>query len=329
MTILLIYGGVSSEHEVSIRSFENIKLILNSLGYKTKELFITKDGKYLYNGECVSIIPGIGIFVNFKKIDFDIAFPILHGTNGEDGTIQALLEIINVPYISEGIMTSAIGMNKKVFHDLLQNKLPVIPSKRINSYFDIDKTEYVMKVSNGGSSIGVCLVENKTQKETEEIISHLKALDENIIIQPLIKDARELEVGVIKDLENNTEIILGPVEIKKKNKFFSYDEKYNDPELIILRKDQLNLSKDIINQLQELSRKAFNYLEGSMYMRVDFLLSKDNEIFLNEVNTIPGLTKTSHFIVLAEEIGFEKLFKILISNALIRYKTKKERENYG
>lgn len=329
MTILLIYGGVSSEHEVSIRSFEHIKEILNNLGYKTKELFITKDGEYLYNGECVSIIPSIGIFINSHKIDFDIAFPILHGINGEDGTIQALLEIINVPYISEGIMTSAIGMNKKVFHDLLQNKLPVIPSKKINSFSDIDKTEYVMKVSNGGSSIGVYLVKNKNEKETKEIISSLKVLDENIIIQPLIKDARELEVGVIKDLENNSEIILGPVEIKKKNNFFSYDEKYNDPELKILRKDELCLSKDIINQIKEISRKVFFYLEGSMYMRVDFLLSKDNEIYLNEVNTIPGLTKTSHFIVLAEEIGFERLFKILINNAIIRYKMKKERENYG
>ena len=325
MIILLIYGGASSEHDVSIKSKDYIKQILTSLGYKTKELFITKDGTYLYQNKEVSIIPNKGFFIDLKKIEFDVAFPILHGINGEDGNIQALLEIINVPYISEGIMTSAIGMNKAIFHDLLKNRFPVIPSKRIKTIDDIDKNKYVLKVSNGGSSIGVYLVENKDAIDTEALINELKKLDDNIIMQPWIEEARELELGVIKDLEYDCEIVLGPVEIKKQNQFFSYDDKYNDLNLKILTRDELILDKEIILKLRELAKDVYNSLEGTMYMRVDFLLSKDGAIYLNEVNTIPGLTRTSHFIVLAKEIGFDNLFKLLINNALISYK----RKNHG
>ncbi|MDD7271025.1 MAG: hypothetical protein PUH25_03990 [Spirochaetales bacterium] len=327
MTILLFYGGLSSEHEISIRSEANIKEVLISLGYSIKEIFITKDGRYLYEGDEVIIIPQKGFFTKENKIEFDVAFPVLHGKNGEDGTIQALFEIVNVPYISEDIITSSIGMNKEIFHDLLYKKVPVIESKKINNYSDIDLSSYVLKPVSGGSSIGVYMMENNSQNEVEKVIKTIKNLDDDVLMQPWIKDAREIEFGVINDIKNEELLILGPVEIIKSGQLLSYDAKYNDPNLKIITKENINISPSTIQKLKQITKEVFNSLNGKVYMRVDYLVTNNEEIFLNEVNTIPGLTKTSHFIVLAKEIGFERLFNILINDALIIHE--KKRRNNG
>ena len=323
MTVLIIKGGESVEHEVSLSSAENIKAALEALGHEVKEIFISKSGLFLYNGEPVSIDIERGFVAKGRAISFDVVFPIAHGHGGEDGKLQGLLELMHIPYASEDSLTSQIGMHKHDQMILFSNAgIPTIPSITVNSsgseksILERLGSSLVVKPESGGSSVGVTILASATEENLEKAIESTLALDENVIVQRYIQPLRELDVGAIYSMRNERLLLLGPIEIRTEKVFLDYQAKYHDVKTVL--DSNPDISRDIRERMLSLAEKAFLAVHGSMYMRLDFFLSGDS-VILNEINTIPGMTPQSHFPVLSREMGgMEKVLPILLDNAILR-----------
>lgn len=303
--IVLLFGGTSSEHDVSINSFKNIYKYIDKKKYIVSNIYITKDNKWIecdYD-EVNSLITYnkkiTNIFNYLKK--YDCVFPILHGINGEDGNLQGLLEMFDIPYIGCDSISSKVCLNKclsKIVFDYFD--IPQIPFIIFNKNDNIEKLniEYpvIVKPSNGGSSIGISVANNSN--ELKESISFALKYDENIIIEKFIK-ARELEVAVY---QNNDIRISSIGEIKYNSLFYDYETKYfnNKSELLIPSK----INEDIKNKIRNISLYIFRKLNCKDIARIDYLYDEDNNIlYLNEINTIPGFTNTSMYIKLLEYDG--------------------------
>ncbi len=303
--IVLLFGGTSSEHDVSINSFKNIYKYIDKKKYLVSNIYITKENNWIecdydevnslitYNKKIINII-------NYLK-KYDCVFPILHGINGEDGNLQGLFEMFGIPYIGCDSISSKVCLNKclsKIVFDYFN--IPQIPFIIFNKNDNIDElnVEYpvIVKPSNGGSSIGISVANNSN--ELKESISFALQYDENIIIEKFIK-ARELEVAVY---QNNDINISSIGEIKYNSLFYDYETKYfnNKSELLIPSK----INEDIKNKIINISLYIFNKLNCKDIARIDFLYDEDNNIlYLNEINTIPGFTNTSMYIKLLEYDG--------------------------
>lgn len=303
--IVLLFGGTSSEHDVSINSFKNIYKYIDKKKYLVSNIYITKENNWIecdydevnslitYNKKIINII-------NYLK-KYDCVFPILHGINGEDGNLQGLFEMFGIPYIGCNSISSKVCLNKclsKIVFDYFN--IPQIPFTIFNKNDNIDElnVEYpvIVKPSNGGSSIGISVANNSN--ELKESISFALQYDENIIIEKFIK-ARELEVSVYQTADINISSI---GEIKYNSLFYDYDTKYfnNKSELLIPSK----INEDIKNKIINISLYIFSKLNCKDIARIDFLYDEDNNIlYLNEINTIPGFTNTSMYIKLLEYDG--------------------------
>ena len=316
MIVLIIYGGISVEHEVSVMSFNNIKNILTGIGYEVKQLYITKQGLFTYEGRSVSVTPGEGFFSDGKLIGCDVILPLVHGNTGEDGKLQGLLELLDTPYISEGVFTSAAGMDKLRQTDIVKEHVPCLRTEKYTSHEGWAGKDCVMKPCSGGSSVGIHIIYQSTRNSLEEAFNDIKRYDPVLLIQPLVKNARELELLALRDSDET--VILGPVEIKKAGSFLSYHDKYASVITEVIPSEEVIITDVQRSLLKDYSRKVFTLLGGEIYMRIDFLMDTEGAIFFNEVNTVPGMTETSHFITLAREIGFEKLFRMLTDAAYER-----------
>lgn len=303
--IVLLFGGTSSEHDVSINSFKNIYKYIDKKKYLVSNIYITKENNWIecdydevnslitYNKKIINII-------NYLK-KYDCVFPILHGINGEDGNLQGLFEMFGIPYIGCDSISSKVCLNKclsKIVFDYFN--IPQIPFIIFNKNDNIDElnVEYpvIVKPSNGGSSIGISVANNSN--ELKKSISFALQYDENIIIEKFIK-ARELEVAVY---QNNDINISSIGEIKYNSLFYDYETKYfnNKSELLIPSK----INEDIKNKIINISLYIFSKLNCKDIARIDFLYDEDNNIlYLNEINTIPGFTNTSMYIKLLEYDG--------------------------
>ncbi len=318
MTILIIYGGTSPEHDVSLLSYLNIKDILLKAGFEVKALFITKDGHFTFEGRSVSIVPGRGFLAEGKPISIDVILPLVHGNTGEDGKLQGLLEFLDFPYISEGVTVSAIGMDKLRQTEMLKKTVPCLKTEKYTSPEDWTGCPLVMKPCFGGSSIGIHILTSGDETEIIKAADDIRKNDPLPLMQSLVPDARELELLAVRDTEKDETLILGPVEIRKPHSFLSYEDKYSSGVTEVIPSSQTDLTEDKRNQLKEYARKVFDSLGGEVYMRIDFFMDRDGNVFFNEINTVPGMTKTSHFITLADEIGIERLFRMLINASLER-----------
>ncbi len=321
MRILLFQGGSSVEHDVSLCSAEYIKQLLEEMGHTILTVDVTRQGRFFLEGKELKAIIGAG----FEGISADAAFPLIHGYGGEDGLLQSLLELLKIPCISENTLTSSIGMHKEIQLKLFREAgIPVLDS------ICLDKTkpvpllswkEVVVKPEAGGSSIGVFFVGNE-EKAIKEALEGVFRLDTKAILQPYIKPIREIETGVYYDKKENKLHVLGPVEIKYEGSFFDYKVKYSSATTVI-KEEEVDLSEEIKQNIRALSQKAFLAVSGEMYMRIDFFLTKENEIYLNEINTIPGMTENSHFPVLAGgKNGMKEVLSTLLSNALMNQEEK-------
>jgi len=326
----IIMGGMSTENEVSLVSGQNILKNLDREKYDIFPIYISRDGEWYENEKIID-----NVLEYLKKLD--MVFPVLHGLYGEDGTIQGMLELIKVPYVGCGVLSSSIGMDK-AYAKIIFNKAGIkqVKScyirKNVDKYifvhdnFDEDvleiddicntvenKLNYPMfvKPSNSGSSIGIVKAKNKG--ELKNGIIEAGRYDSKILVEQAII-GKEIECAVL----GNEDVIAGGVgEIKPAEEFYTYDAKYNNVGSKILIPAELE--KEKMEQIRKISIKAFKAISGRGLARVDFFVEDSTgEIYLNEINTLPGFTDISMYPMLMKVAGIEykELLDKLIKLAL-------------
>jgi D-alanine-D-alanine ligase len=352
MRVAIIFGGKSAEHEISIISAKNVIDAVNKEKYEPVPIGIDKDGTWYLNDESkfmlessnpklakinkadiqVALVPKnssnelVSISDSSNRGKVDVAFPVLHGTYGEDGSIQGLLRMANIPYVGADVLGSAVGMDKDVLKRLLRDakiptpKFEVFDKKTIeNISFDelvgkLGKTMFV-KPANLGSSVGI----SKVNKESEfnKAVKEAFRYDKKIIIEEAI-EGREIECSV---LGNEEPIASLPGEIVVNSGFYSYETKYLDEEAARLEVPA-KLPEKIVKKVQERAVETFKTLCCSGMARVDFFLRDNGEILVNEINTIPGFTRISMYPKLWEASGipYSELIDRLIQLAIDRFK---------
>ncbi len=326
----IIYGGVSTEHEISKMSACSIIENLDKKKYKVHPIYIGRNGKWY---EVLNHIKQeIENSVEYLK-NLDVIFPVLHGLGGEDGTIQGMLEIINIPYVGCKVLASSIAMDK-IYSKIIFEKvgIPQAPyvyiEKQQETYKIVDETfekrdmeieritsklkfPMFVKPSNSGSSVGVKKVTN--DDELKRAIENAAKYDKKILVEQAII-GKEVECAILE----SKEIIASTVgEIISAEEYYSFDAKYNmlDSKTII----PANIDESKIQEIKKLAVKAFNAIDGKGLSRVDFFIENDTgKIYINEINTMPGFTKISMYPKLFENIGihYSELLDRLIDNAV-------------
>ena len=315
--VAVIYGGRTGEHEVSVRSAKAILAGLDREKYETTEFFIDKQGKWLPE----PIRPEPGAHPNI-----DVVFPVLHGTFGEDGTMQGLLELAGLPYVGAGVMASAIGMDKEMMKRVCKERmLPVVEYVTLYRHTEsvleaCRKLPFPMfvKPANLGSSVGISKAHDAA--ELEAAFALASQFDRKVIVERAI-EGRELECSVLGNAEPVPSL---PCEILPSREFYDYEDKY----LLDLAQTQVpaDLSAERTAELRHLAVECYRAVECEGMARVDFFLEKDTDrLYINEINTIPGFTSISMYPKMWEHsgIGFADLLDRLIALALDRDKMKK------
>ncbi len=316
--VLLIAGGRSPEHEVSLSSAEGV---LRHLPYPKELAVIAKDGAWLLGEEALEALEakvaprGAHPFpppLAWER--YDVVFPLLHGRYGEDGTLQGFLEMLGKPYVGAGVAASALCMDKDLSKRVLaQAGIPVVPwvaLYRGETPFVPFEPPFFVKPANTGSSVGITRVEHYAdlEKALEEAFRH----DGKAVVEKALLGVRELEVGVLGNLFGEA----SPVgEVRYQAPFYDYETKYTPgrAELLI----PAPLDPGTAETVQELALKAYRLLGLRGMARVDFFLA-EGELYLNEVNTIPGFTPTSMFprLFAAKGLDYPELLKRLVELAL-------------
>lgn len=309
----VLYGGRSAEHEVSINSARNIIDALNKKKYIITPILIPKNGKFDIE--------------SLRKLD--VVFPVLHGTYGEDGTMQGLFKILNLPFVGVSVLGSALGMDKEIAKRLMNEK--GIKNAKFITLYKGEKLSYekaskilgkimFVKPANAGSSVGVSKVENK--KDWTNALNEAFLYDDKILIEEMII-GRELECAV---LGNEKPIASTVGEVIVENDFYSYDAKYINENKAKIKIPAENLSKKDIQRIQKIALEVFKILSCEGLARVDVFLKKNGEIYVNEINTMPGFTNISMYPKLWEVSGIkkEKLLDMLIDFAFLRYQREKK-----
>lgn len=371
MKVTVIYGGKSGEHEISLVSAAAVARNIDSK-HTVQLIAITKEGRWFLQPQSeleriisdptasfkiiedaameVSVVPAGGTVRTFRvkenTLSSDVIFPVLHGPFGEDGTIQGLFELVDVPYVGCTTLGSAITMDKeKTKVALAHAEIPVVPGlcvrrsdladwKRYDELLEQAQTELgfplFVKPCSAGSSDGATLA--KDLQHLNGAIMEAFNWDDKILIEKAI-NAREIECSVTGNptIDDGTVAAekltaYGPGEIAPKHDFYDYDAKYNDPngaELLI----PARLSDERLEEIRTLAKKAFSALDLAGLSRVDFFIDKDtNALYLNEINTMPGFTQISMFPKMCDAFGlsFTNLTNLLIEEAVARFnKTRK------
>jgi D-alanine-D-alanine ligase len=307
--VAVIYGGRSGEHEISQRSAKSVIEALDAEKYKVVHYLISKEGKWSPR----PIVPEPG-----GNPGVDVVFPVLHGTFGEDGTLQGLLELADLPYVGAGVMASSISMDKEMMKRVAKERgLPVVEYfvVQCNAAWSFARDfPMFVKPANLGSSVGISKVRN--EEELSAAIALASAYDRKVIVERGIA-GREFECAV---LGNDHPIAAVPCEILPSREFYDYDDKYLlDQAQTVIPAD---LSPDQTVEMQRLAVECYRAVECEGMARVDFLLeTATNRLYINEINTIPGFTSISMYPKMWEYSGLPmpKLIDRLIELALERH----------
>lgn len=352
----VIFGGRSAEHEVSLVSAASVINALDKSRYEVIPIAITPAGRWLSTPDAVALLksgveaselperiilpdPGRKGLVEVDRgaagryaEALDVIFPVLHGTYGEDGTVQGLFELAGIPYVGAGVLGSAAGMDKVVTKQLCeQQNIPVTPYHwfLMRDYAPGSTASLVekkfgypcfVKPANLGSSVGISKAH--TRKELLAAIALAAEYDRKILIEKGIENAREIEVSV---LGNDDPIASVPGEILSSNEFYDYDAKYVDGKSTAVI--PAALPRRVAGRVRDLAVHTFKAIECSGMARVDFLIVKrSNRIYMNEINTIPGFTSISMFPKLWEASGmsYPALLDRLIELAIERHRERQK-----
>jgi len=349
--VAVLFGGRSGEHEVSLMSARSVLSVLDPAKYEVIQVGITHEGTWL-TGEDVldkfekgttdgllSVIfspdpseKGIYILEGLsglkKWADIDVYFPVLHGTFGEDGTMQGLFELADVAYVGAGVAGSSVGMDKGIFKDVMvANNIPVVDTmvvlradveKDMNRIIEqaekISEYPFFTKPANLGSSVGVTKCNSRS--DLHEGLMEAVSFDRRVLIQKGVKNAREIEVSV---LGNDDPVASIPGEILPSREFYSYESKYIDGTSGY--DIPAKLPDETTEEIRDYAVRAYKAIDCAGMARVDFFVEKDtNRVYLNELNTIPGFTKISMYPKLweASGISYAKLVDRLIELAMER-----------
>lgn len=362
----LIFGGRSGEHEISIRSATAVIEQLDASRYEVIPIAVTRSGVWLNPGESIGYLPdslrgkltgqvaslpagrvalpgdtsfgGIAVIDpqdGFSTVDLDVVFPVLHGTYGEDGTIQGLLEMAGIPYVGCGVLASACGMDKVVMKTLFRDAdLPQCDyvwflrrEWEQNRETVVEQIEAKLgypcfvKPANLGSSVGVSKAVDAAS--LEEGIAMAAEYDRKLIVEENL-DMREIECAVIGNDDPEASLPGEYIVLDESKRFLDYTEKYSgtgNNEFVV----PARISEELSERIREMAVTAYKAVDASGFARVDFFLRNDNgELFVNEINTIPGLTDASGFPKMWEGSGrsFAEILDRLIEFAFERQSDK-------
>ncbi|MFZ5880444.1 MAG: D-alanine--D-alanine ligase family protein [Chloroflexota bacterium] len=359
LKVAVLFGGRSGEHDVSLMSARSVLSVLDPQRYEVTQVGITREGKWLtgeavhdsfmrenYTGlEPAFVLPDpseAGMFVlragKLEKLtDVDVYFPVLHGTFGEDGTLQGLFELADAAYVGAGVVGSAVGMDKGIFKDVMvAHGIPVVDTLVVTRAEIEQDMEAVLrraeelsgyplftKPANLGSSVGVTKCNNRS--DLQEGLIEAALYDRRVLIQHGVKNAREIEVSV---LGNNEPRASAPGEILPSREFYSYESKYLDGTSGLLI--PAPLPAEVSEQICSLAVRAYRAIDCAGLARVDFFVERDtHRIHLNELNTLPGFTQISMYPKLWEASGlpYPQLVDRLIELALKR-KAERDRTSH-
>ncbi len=314
----ILFGGKSTEHEVSLQSAKNVIAHLDPEKFESVLLLLNKEGEGVVTEKSI---------MELRQI-VDVIFPVLHGGSGEDGTIQGLLKLSGIPFVGAGVLGSAIGMDKDVMKRLLRDagiavaNFITVREKMTPSYdtvVDALGVPFFVKPANAGSSVGVHKVENAMGYTTA--LKDAFLYDTKVLIEETIV-GREIEVAVLGNEDPQASV---PGEIIPKNGFYSYEAKYLDSDGAKL-KVPAQLDAEITKKIQEQARQVFRVLSCEGMGRIDFFLRENGDILVNEINTLPGFTAISMYPKLWEASGvsYKELIARLIELAFERHKQEKK-----
>lgn len=358
LKVVVLFGGRSGEHEVSLHSAKSVLQAIDKESYIVQSIGISKMGQWYWGIDPENVLKGDFPAVEestlvtlvhdpgdprFIALDgsvlpnegrFDIIFPVLHGPYGEDGTLQGLLEIADVPYVGSGVLGSSLGMDKDrmkaVFEHaglrlakyitLLRSEFRNSPGQCLTSIEKEVGYPCFIKPANLGSSVGISKVRNRG--ELLEALNIAAVYDRKIIIEENVT-GREIEVSVLGN--ENPQASL-PGEILPAKEFYDYEAKYQNVGSRLLIPADLQAS--VIQELQEKAVIAFQAVDAAGLSRVDFFVTAQNEVIINEINTMPGFTTISMYPKLWEESGinYPELIDRLITLAFERFREKKARK---
>ena len=357
----LLFGGRSAEHEVSKLSAANVLRALDPDRYDIIPIGIGRDGRWLLcdsgngggrgakaleipekspqvaplpggKGEMLVLNGGAGS----TTLRLDAVVPVLHGPNGEDGTVQGFLELANIPYVGSGVMGSAASMDKDVAKRLLRDSgLPVVPFLTLTPRARVDYRKAVealgtpdlfVKPANMGSSVGVSRA--SSPDEFDKACERAFRYDGKVLVERSVTGAREIECSVLEDAAGEIKASpLGEIVPAGSHGFYSYDAKYIDADGALLR-IPAELNAEQAQRMQELAVETFKVLGCEGLARVDFFVDPENEssLFVNEVNTLPGFTAISMYPKLWEAGGLpqSELMEVLIGHAIARHERRNQ-----
>ena len=364
----VIFGGRSGEHEVSVRSARSVIEAVDKTKYEVVPIAITKEGNWLGPAAAAKLLPeevqrklsanalntktkevailGDPSRHGLMKLDtgdqttetLDVVFPVLHGTYGEDGTLQGLLEMAAIPFVGCGTLASACGMDKVTMKALFREAgLPICahtwflraewegdPNKVTRRVIREIGLPCFVKPANLGSSVGVSKASDKAS--FAKAVDLAARYDRKIMVEELV-DGREIECAVMGNDEPQASLPGEYVIHEESARFLDYTEKYSSTgnvEFIV----PAHISKSVIRKIQSMAAKAYKAIDASGLSRVDFFLKKDGELLVNEINTLPGLTDVSGFPKMWEATGipFTRVIDQLIQFALERHRERSRNE---
>ncbi len=335
----IFFGGRSQEHEISLLSAKSVADAIDKRKHEVVPIGINRDGEWFVFDDIPHVISektcGKPVSVSEACAEIDFAFPVLHGPYGEDGKIQGIFEMMNIPYAGSGVTASALCMDKAFAKEIfIQSGVPTVEYLQVNRALVLEDINLVVrkcteklhfpmfvKPANLGSSLGISKVEDRA-----ELITALRFAahyDRRILVEQGV-DAREVECAVIG---NDSPLASGVGEITSKHRFYDYEAKYTDDSGTEIRVPA-NLETETVERIRAYAEHAYVALDCAGFARADFLIDRESgEIFLSEFNTIPGCTKYSMFPMLWQERGipFSEIIERIVRFGYERHHVKNSR----
>jgi len=332
-TLILLYGGRSAEREVSVLSAESVMRAVNYDKFSVKTYFITKSGDFIKTQEFTEKPSADEKLMTNETVDLSqqvkpsdiyeenaVVFPVLHGPMGEDGSIQGFLEVLRLPYVGCNILSSSVAMDKITTKRILESAgIPQVPYVAVIEGENLEekiaeieeKLTYPIftKPSNMGSSVGISKSEN--QEELRAALDLAFKYDSRVLVEQGV-NAREIEVGLLGNYDVRSTL---PGEVVKDVAFYDYEAKYIDNKITM--DIPAKISDEVISVMRTNAETAFRALGGQGLARCDFFYTEEGDIFLNELNTMPGFTQWSMYPLLWENMGlpYSDLIETLVNLA--------------